>query len=178
MHEEVNNHRYHIRNLFKFYLESHQHRAKLDSNVPAVDESTTMPHSRQAVLEKIKSYQVADPWKRLPLPMHQLQYCAWGDTFAKAMLVWMDAVKWPKMEALVDQQDIGISWAELAISFMLHSNLYFPVKRKDNQGTERLFHAVKPGRSPGKPHQIIRGCPFVCHFFQADRGTNSGRHLA
>ena len=139
MHEEVNNHRYHIRNLFKFYLESHQHRAKLDSNVPAVDESTTMPHSRQAVLEKIKSYQVADPWKRLPLPMHQLQYCAWGDTFAKAMLVWMDAVKWPKMEALVDQQDIGISWAELAISFMLHSNLYFPVKRKDNQGTEHLF---------------------------------------
>ena len=148
-HEEVQQFRFHLRSLYKFYLDSHRIRAELSKAVKDTEVETLPEPSRRAVKERLAAYTVSCPWKREVIPMHRMQDCACGHTLAKCMLHWMDEVRWPTHPDVEQQQNLGITWIELSLSFMLYTNLYLPVKRKDNHGIERLlvFHSLTEVRA-------------------------------
>lgn len=148
-HEEVQQFRFHLRSLYKFYLDSHRIRAELSKAVKDTEVEILPEPSRRAVKERLAAYTVSCPWKREVIPMHRMQDCAWGHTLAKCMLHWMDEVRWPTHPDVEQQQNLGITWIELSLSFMLYTNLYLPVKRKDNHGIERLlvFHSLTEVRA-------------------------------
>ena len=54
--------------------------------------------------------------------------CLQGANVAKAVVLWLQALKWPPDLDVVDASDWGISWFELAVSFYFYTGYRFPVK--------------------------------------------------
>ena len=48
-------------------------------------------------------------------------------------------VKWPHPDAALPFQKLGVTWIELSLSYILHTQLWIPVKRPDLNQDDRLF---------------------------------------
>lgn len=63
----------------------------------------------------------------------------WGWTVATAMHNWMQRVTWRRADDVFPNQEWGVSWFELCLSFTLDTQLWLPTKRTDAQGEERMM---------------------------------------
>eukprot|EP00438_Fugacium_kawagutii_P027905 Skav231451 [mRNA] locus=scaffold1847:557247:558101:- [translate_table: standard] len=59
-----------------------------------------------------------------------LQACQQGANLARAVVVWLQNLRWPVMghDFKVDKSDWGISWIELFYDFHAFSGMFFPVR--------------------------------------------------
>lgn len=85
----------------------------------------------------------------------QLQHCQWGEQCARDLLQWCSLLKWPQPG---DEPcgptgvAVGVSWAELALSFMLYRRAYIAIQRCDQHGDKRM---LQPGTSDSaKEHGV------------------------
>ena len=68
-----------------------------------------------------------------------LHFSAWGETFSSKLLQWLLLLRWPDDDAGPLSQKVGVSWAELALSWMMHFGQYLPVLRQDDRGQKRVI---------------------------------------
>ena len=73
-----------------------------------------------------------------------LQFSVWGGKFTLMLLQWLEQLRWPYDEESPLDRKIGISWAELGLSWMLYFQQVLPIVRRTNNGTSRV---VQPGSS-------------------------------
>lgn len=120
----------------------------MDLNRTRAQLETTMTEEKQEVLAEsdrlnytrlMTLWNIPQAWTREPLMVNSMHLSAWGPTMAKAMLKWMDQVKWPPAANEAPEfSNIGITWIELVLSFCFEIGMYFPVKRQGPNGKERL----------------------------------------
>ena len=68
-----------------------------------------------------------------------LQFGTWGQATHEALLRWSRTLQWPtEADESPLKKGCGISWIELAFSFMMYSQQYLPVVRKTAEGEERV----------------------------------------
>jgi hypothetical protein len=69
-----------------------------------------------------------------------LQFGTWGQATHEALLRWSRTLQWPtEADESPLKKGCGISWIELAFSFMMYSQQYLPVVRKTAEGEERVL---------------------------------------
>ena len=127
----------HLRQVFAFHLEAHKLRAIAEARLRNQPEQATP--ARTIDRQALANFAVPHPW---PCPMgrfDKLDSCAFGGTLARRLVAWMRATQWPTAADQVPLQELGVSWIELALSFMLFSGLLLPVKRPDDAGHDRLL---------------------------------------
>eukprot|EP00438_Fugacium_kawagutii_P019463 Skav230466 [mRNA] locus=scaffold186:317909:336027:+ [translate_table: standard] len=91
-----------------------------------------------SIAQKLQQYQVGHAWI---MPTPRIDYgpaTAWGPTWAALFVEWASLLVWPQPDAQGDHVDLGVTWIELSLSFMYHSQMWLPLRRKDAQGVESL----------------------------------------
>ena len=67
-----------------------------------------------------------------------LDQCVWGPTVAYKTVEWLKLLRWPLDNKGPLGATTGISWIELAISFMLHHRMYLPLRRVTSDNENRV----------------------------------------
>ena len=129
-----------LRQIYTFHLEAHEIRARADAINKPRTETETRAMVREANRQLFVRYAVSDPWTGQAVRRHLFEDCAWGKTIALAVHRWMTQIRWPKAANVQPHQEVGISWLELALSFMFTVNLIVPVARPDQNNTHVLKH--------------------------------------
>ena len=136
-HLDITAQQLHLKHVYKFHLEAHKTRAIAEALLRNQPELTTP--ARTIDRQALASFTVPEPWTVPPARCDRLQACAFGHTMAQLVIQWMQQVKWPTEPDQVPLQDMGISWIELTLSFMMHSGVFVPVRRADEEGCEKLL---------------------------------------
>ena len=71
---------------------------------------------------------------------HWIQFSAWGPQVMQAVASWLTSCEWP-VEEETSEEDIGISWAEVAIALALHHGQWPPVRR-ERRGLQYVVQAT------------------------------------
>ena len=112
------------------------------------EQSGRSHHQLQTHIQKLVQWHVQEPLFPHPPEPHPVVFwaCSWGINWAK--LVWQFSLqlRWPDPSATPAPQDPGISWTELAISFMLWAGRILPIKIQEvgySQAMEYAHHKVQ-----------------------------------
>ena len=138
-HRDIQGHRDQLHLLFQLHLELRRTRAQLDTILSRETQAVRCNEQHTDYAGFMKIWIISQVWARLPIRVNCIQFSAWGSTIARAMLQWMDKVKWPiDLESTPAHSDIGVTWIELVLSFSYEIGMYFPIKRQGPDGKERL----------------------------------------
>ena len=136
-HKHITAHQQRLKELFQFHLSAHRQRALAEAQ--AKGQARVDTPARQIDRIALAEYAVHSPWTPKTIRVHQLGDFAGGLAFAKIILQWAQQLKWPSGPDQHDLQDLGITWAELAISFMCTMQIFIPVARQVQAGHQELF---------------------------------------
>eukprot|EP00435_Cladocopium_sp_Y103_P023521 s1371_g5.t1 len=67
------------------------------------------------------------------------KWFSWGERLAQQMLVWMQRMSWPSHPQGPFEQELGISWLELGLSFSMFIQKALPILRTNADRKVRLF---------------------------------------
>lgn len=127
--------------LYNFHLEAFAHRAALQAQASQDEthEAEDAQRLKKDICTLCASYATTHVFEQ-PQPGHtMLQESAWGPTLARAMLQWMQEFSWPTQPDQHELQRAGLTWYEMVVSFMLYTNMYFPLRSTGESGTEILL---------------------------------------
>ena len=125
--------------LFEFYnliLQIQTRRTFLDSQYKQDKDNLQTHGCRQLASDQLAQWVVSDPWVATPPRVQRHQYVIWGNTIASHLREWMTQLKWPKQSF---EQDVGVTWIELSLSFAMFMGMPIPVKRVDSTGISRVI---------------------------------------
>eukprot|EP00438_Fugacium_kawagutii_P022979 Skav236568 [mRNA] locus=scaffold2180:68365:72048:+ [translate_table: standard] len=126
-----------LRRLYDYYLELHTARAKQEQLDKQQANHGLENTTRQSQLDILQQWQVTDAW---PVPRPQVDFSrssVMGPRLSNMYMTWVRKLRWPA-EHVVQLDDPGVTYIELAISFMVDSQCYIPVKRPKQDGTLHL----------------------------------------
>ena len=123
--------------MYRMMLEQHACRARLEANTRREQALARGCSSQEAMSHELRlqTWACPDPWLPSAPSWDLTHFCAFGESVAKKVTEWAATLTWPK-EPQAD--DLGITYVELAASWMLYSGLVVPVKRKDSAGKDHL----------------------------------------
>lgn len=132
-------HQHQLENLYKLHLQLYADRK--------LSEQTTQPTAPQAqpdICEAFASWSIPHPQDfNLVVNEDWIQHCQWGASCASHMLAWATQLLWPvDMGAVGPHGAEGVSWTELACSFMYATQQYLPIVRVDSDQQSRI---IQPG---------------------------------
>ena len=125
----------HLKNLFSYHLAAQKRMAQLQQ---ATKNEEGLEPLHRPQWEILKQHCIADPWTPSVIQLNWTQHTAWGPRLGQHMLNWMLQFRWPKTEGDSEHLTIGISWYELALSFMRFSGTFLPLRRQNRRGIEIL----------------------------------------
>ena len=139
MHEEFLEDQFNLKTVYSLHLELQDIRAR------AVEQQsegqTTIQHDHRAICEAFADWKVDNTPYVFPTP--DLQFIgdsALGFEIAQQTSRWLRELRWPATEEGPLGFSTGITWIELALSWVLFSRRYLPILRKDSLGIMRLIH--------------------------------------
>ena len=127
----------HLQKLFDFHLEAHYHRAVAD-DIHRCQPVRQTP-ARAIDRTQLAAYDVSDPFVGRLARRNQYADSSFGPTLTHLVYTWMTQVKWPQADNLHPLQSLGVTWIELALSFVFSTSCWIPVKRLDDRGDEALL---------------------------------------
>lgn len=104
-------------------------------------------------MQKLRTWQVLGPLFEHPSEPDRVVFwcCPWGTNLARMVWTFCQLLVWPHPDHPPAHGDPGISWTELAFSFMLWSNRPLPIKLRDSSNTVLLqYHDLKVSTLPTK----------------------------
>lgn len=120
-----------LQQLFKFFLQLKTHFARL---LAIRREGEANEHLRTDVapapLQVFSTWTITGRWQPPPLGAYFLDYSAWGHG-GPLFAIWFqmdEFVEWPQSPD-ISTGDPGVSWMELALSFVAWSQVVVPLKR-------------------------------------------------
>ena len=128
----------HLFQLLSFHLEAHRARSIADAKHFQRPQQVTP--ARAVDRQQLAQYAVAQPWPSTAARRERFFASAVGPTHTKATLAWMLQVRWPLPEAdPLPHQELGITWMEMCLSYILFTNTWIPVKRAAQDHADTLF---------------------------------------
>ena len=125
-----------IRQIYALHLELHKARAQLEANNEQLQQHQQMFRATGLTpFEVLRNWELPTQWSSPGGRVHMLGECAWGLDLSRSLFNWMQLVRWPLGPA---DDDPGITFYELALSYILHSGYVPPIKRADAHGCEFL----------------------------------------
>eukprot|EP00435_Cladocopium_sp_Y103_P046292 s717_g13.t1 len=112
------------------------------------------PSTALSPKQKLAAWAVATPW---PVPATGpcfFQFSPWGTTICNAVLGWMQQVVW-NVETAITDDDPGVSWLELLLSFVITTKIMPPIKRTLPNG-QHILQTLEKWEDVEK-HQIGLG---------------------
>ena len=94
--------------------------------------------------QMIDAFQNWNPVDTIPFGKYSTQFLVdsiWGTQSSEQSLVWLELFKWPLSTVGPLNKTTGISWSELALSWMLFNRCILPVVRPDKDGLRRIIFA-------------------------------------
>eukprot|EP00438_Fugacium_kawagutii_P033522 Skav222497 [mRNA] locus=scaffold1835:669488:672655:+ [translate_table: standard] len=125
---------------YHFFLDSYKRRAELDARQP-----DSNPHQLQSVnkrqsnIDAFSGYDLTVVWEIPLVRVNMVHGTAWGATIGNSILLWLNKLRWPVGEDQHELQQLGVTWLELVLSWMLESKLWLPIKRVHTDGHEYLI---------------------------------------
>lgn len=109
---------------------------RMNEDSATIGTSTGSQSALQSRLRKNAQWLISTEAHPLPPEPHQTVFwaCTWGINMARLVWQFLTTLKWPPEATSPDRTDVGISWVELAISFMLWSGQTLPVKIRIDKG--------------------------------------------
>lgn len=102
----------------------------------------TRVHAQPEIVDAFLQWYIEEPVKFSgPWDTTELQSCAWGVDNATRTLDWLQQIQWPNHSLGPMGQSTGITWAEMALSWMFYNKRFLPLRRKDQFGIERVVQA-------------------------------------
>lgn len=109
---------------------------KLEQLPPGSDANPAGPAHRTSAtafnraIGACRSWVAKPPLFPMPQEPHQVVFwcCPWGTNLARRVWEYCNLLKWLDPAQVTDPHDHGISWTELACSFMLWSGRHLPVR--------------------------------------------------
>ena len=136
-HTDVSTCQKKLTELYQFHLETHRTRALAEAQ--ANGQAIVNTPARQIDRMALANYTVQNPWTPQPIRVNSLVDSAGGPTISHAILRWARQVQWPTAPDQHALQELGVTWIELALSFMFATNLYLPIRQPDQEGILRLL---------------------------------------
>ena len=125
-----------LRQVYALHLDLHKARAQLEANNEQLQQHQQMFRATgPAPFEVLRNWTIATEWSPPTGRVHMIGDSAWGLELNKSLRDWMELVRWPTSPA---DDDPGITFYELALSYMLHTGYVPPIKRADAKGCEFL----------------------------------------
>eukprot|EP00438_Fugacium_kawagutii_P019348 Skav204105 [mRNA] locus=scaffold1472:214438:219609:+ [translate_table: standard] len=140
MGEEVAASHSQLRQLYRLHLDLHAARAKqeqLDKMANSDGLEAAQPQEQRILLEQ---WTVSEKWAMPQLRINNTGRSVMGQRLTNMLLDWLKLLRWPAMHVSVID-DPGVTYLELAVSWMLYHGCYIPVKRKRADGQTFLFLA-------------------------------------
>ena len=99
----------------------------------------------QLRLQKNAQWVISTDTHPIPPEPHPTVFwaCTWGINIARLVWQFLTLLKWPPATTNPSRSDVGISWVEMAISFMLWSGQTLPIKIRVDKGW-RAYHIDDP----------------------------------
>eukprot|EP00438_Fugacium_kawagutii_P007758 Skav221258 [mRNA] locus=scaffold1045:766429:767445:+ [translate_table: standard] len=102
------------------------------------DEHTQQPLPHD-MIQLLRTCRPQVPWTAPELQgQDSLKACSWGHQTATAVLQFCQSCEWPADNEAPGGQDVGISWAEIAVGLALTLGTWLPVRRANRRGNLRL----------------------------------------
>eukprot|EP00438_Fugacium_kawagutii_P030218 Skav204129 [mRNA] locus=scaffold2473:102891:112311:+ [translate_table: standard] len=125
------------RQYYAYFLELQRQRAQLRGLSHQHD--THRPHTQapDTICDRLIRYMPLHCWE-LPTPTvdHGRDF-AWGPTWSRLFLSWIEQLRWPTDDTL-ELQEVGVTWIEMSMSLMLTSGMWLPLRRRAQDGKDRL----------------------------------------
>ena len=123
--------------LFRMMIEQHACRARLEANARREQALARGCADQEALgpLYRLQHWTCPVPWVSTAPQRDMTEHCAFGASIARNVIGWLETLLWPLQP---QETDWGISYVELAASWMMYSGMVVPVKRKDASGKEHL----------------------------------------
>ena len=146
MHRDAQNNMAMLSDVFSLHLELQATRAIADKEHKG--DAAKVQHTHEILMMAFSDWKV-EPC-RIISSVHDtrfLEHSSFGEHLARATLEWIRCLKWP-MEGDTSKGPMGystgISWIEMAMSWMFFHTEYVPILRKDDRGVKRLIQPSCP----------------------------------
>ena len=125
----------HLKNMYEFHLQAQKRMAQLQQEAKQEENLEAVSLHKW---DTLKHHSINDHWIPPPVRLNWTQYSAWGHWIGQRMFAWMMQCHWPKHALDSEMSTIGVSWYELALSFMKFAEVFLPLRRMDRRGKEIL----------------------------------------
>eukprot|EP00438_Fugacium_kawagutii_P030278 Skav225208 [mRNA] locus=scaffold1041:124565:131785:- [translate_table: standard] len=127
-----------LKDYFSYFLELQTSRAKLRKQSRQFEQHTRHDDTRESVAVKLARYSLDTVWTPDTVRFDHSRDNAWGPTWGRMFFSWLSRFRWPSDGEEVDFQKVGVTWVELALSLMLTTGQWLPLRRKGQDGKDRL----------------------------------------
>ena len=119
-----------------------------DQQTAEGQQSTILTPSFSFKLAELRDWALATNLFVLPAEPHRVVFwsCPWGCNYARLVWTFCSLLKWPAENAAPVPKDPGISWTELAVSFMLWAGRSLPI-RVANKASQEILEYDDPKTS-------------------------------
>eukprot|EP00438_Fugacium_kawagutii_P026362 Skav206083 [mRNA] locus=scaffold2150:42701:43909:+ [translate_table: standard] len=138
LHENFAKVKKHLNLYYQMLLQMFKHRASIENSEQETPNRAEQCQIHADYVESLCQLCHEQPWIPLPLQADQTYAAAWGATLNEALVEWMAEVSWPDQPIEAAPYNVGVTWIELAISFVLTTGVLIPVKRLHPNGKSYL----------------------------------------
>eukprot|EP00438_Fugacium_kawagutii_P014595 Skav226988 [mRNA] locus=scaffold2341:234107:234970:- [translate_table: standard] len=138
MATELQQQRHHLRELFKLHIQLHLARAQQEQLDRAQDRHAPVPDTQDSQLVKLQSWEIAHPQALVPARVDGTTRSVLGPWLSKCFMDWAVQLKWPA-DGDTDPMDPGVTFMELAASFMITMGTYLPIRREALDGVPHYY---------------------------------------
>eukprot|EP00438_Fugacium_kawagutii_P035366 Skav222151 [mRNA] locus=scaffold2756:24903:25991:+ [translate_table: standard] len=128
-----------LRGYFTYFLDLQMACAKMKKQTHQLDQHELEQDGRETVSARLARYTLTEIWQAGTPTYDHSKDNAWGATWGRLFFNWLGNVRWPSAESDVADQHVGITWIELAISLMLWSKQWLPLRRKGRDDRDVLI---------------------------------------
>ena len=142
-----------LEQFYRLSLALQSYRKLHDQHVPASLHPVEPHPMRQAAhfSALCSSWKVDAPWILDATAIREQNFFThsyWGTSMMLCLLDWASQLQWPGAEQHTEVADMGVSWMELVLSFMMYSRCFLPVHRR----TPPAGHCFAWARSDTEAH--------------------------
>eukprot|EP00438_Fugacium_kawagutii_P016507 Skav226386 [mRNA] locus=scaffold1028:16782:18080:+ [translate_table: standard] len=138
MHTDIQTAKEDLFHLYHLHLKLHKHRATLHAALDRQHTATITTYlTQEQQVALLVNWRVAETWTGASVTVDMTWASAWGPRWAASFKAWCRAVVWPVPEG-VSEEDPGVTFAELVLSFCWFSGFVLPVKRAKADGVDYL----------------------------------------
>lgn len=137
MAEDVTRERDFLKRLFQLHLILHQTRSQIEQQNKQQDDHRLESAQPSEQLSLLQQWRVEIPWQ-METPLADFtDKSVMGPTLSRCFMEWSRQLQWPMHPC--ETGDPGVTFMELALSFMLESRCYVPVRRPRADGTMHYY---------------------------------------